>query len=143
MMRSVNVERALAIYAQQRRCVFSVDGQEEPSEFLFAPEAFLPIVAAHAMMDAQYSANLNLGLIFSKDTSALMQVTVTVPPLTGDEASVLRLAFFSGAAQKIFGLEPNTRIECRPVFDAYKDGLLAHVNHHGVIQWPLSQSSRL
>lgn len=76
-----------------------------------------------------------------KDDASLLGVSVEVPNLTGDEASVLRLLFFANAADQIFGLKQDAQIECAPVFAAYQNGLLNHIENTGPLTWPMATVS--
>lgn len=133
--------RALATRAVQQRCEFLVNGQRESAVLLLGSEVFLPVVAFHAELLARSLADFPLGVRFSEDDQALLGVSVSVPHLTGDEVSVMRLAFFSDALTKIFGVAHGARIECAPVFQAYQDGLLNHVEKSGTVKWPMAQVS--
>jgi len=140
-MRAISISRALAMHAAQLRCRFLVNGDEEPALVLLSPEVFLPVVALHADMQARNLAGTPLGVRFREDDQSLLGVSVDVPNLCGDEASVLRLLFFADAAKKIFGLHEDARIECAPVFEAYQHGLMNHIQRTGAITWPMAQVS--
>lgn len=131
--------RALAIYAKQFDCVFTVNGEVEPAVFLFSPECFLPVIAMHADMNAQSLLGRPLGISFNNDEQALLGLSVDVSPLTGDEISVLRAVFFAHAMHQIFGLSQGIRqVECLPVFEAYQQGLFQHINQNEGMRWPIA-----
>lgn len=138
-MRAISITRALAIYARQHRCEFTINGVAEPAVLLFSPEVLLPVLALHADVNARAMLNCKLGVEFIQDDRALLGVSANVDPLTGDEISVLRVAFFTRAMHQIFGLAENvTQIECAPVFEAYQDGLMSYIEQTGELKWPLA-----
>lgn len=139
--RALSISRVLATYARSIGCTFTVDGKPEPAVFLLSPELLLPVVALHA--DAQARALLGhpLGVKFEADEHSLLGTRANVPPLTGDAISALRVTFFTHSATRIFGIAQNVRIECLPVLEAYRDGLLAHIERAGRIEWPMATVS--
>jgi len=142
-LRSMSVTRALAFIARTRRCQFLVAGEIEPAIVIMAPEAFLPVVALHA--DAKCRELLGrplAGVGFRQDADAMLGVYASVAPLTGDEESVLRIVFFAQSAKQIFGIDDDVRIECAPVFEAYRNGLMEHVQKGGRTSWPLARVSQ-
>jgi hypothetical protein len=141
MMRAFSMTRALAVFARQRGCRFTVEGQAEAAILVMSPEVFLPVVALHADHAARTLLAQPLQIEFREDPMALLGVYANVPPLTGDEQSALRAAFFFHAARQIFGIDENVTIECGPVYRAYENGLLAHVQKTGTITWPMAAVS--
>ena len=102
-MRSISITRALANYVEKHDCVFTILGNVEPTVLLFAPEAFLPVVAMHANMNSMKLLGRPLGVDFCLDEGSLLGVSVRVEPLTGNEMSALRIMFFSHAMHEIYG----------------------------------------
>lgn len=139
--RALSMTRLLAAFARKRRCEFTVEGRPEPAVLLLSPEVFLPVVALHA--DARSRALLDHSLVleFVPDAQALLGVRVKVPPLSSDAISTLRATLFVNSAVEIFGIAQDARIECMPVFEAYRDGLMAHVERTGGMQWPMAAVS--
>lgn len=134
--------RLLAIYASGSGTQFTIGGQVEPAVLIFAPEVFLPVIAMQADMDACFALGKGLGIEYAEDAQGLFGVSARIPALTGDEMSVIRAAFFARAAQQIFGLSPQAQfIECEPVFNAYREGLMSYVEQTGGLTWPVAQVS--
>jgi hypothetical protein len=142
-LRSISVTRALAFLARARRCQFLVAGEVESAIVIMAPEAFLPVVALHADAKCRELLGQPLrGVGFRQDPDAMLGVYASVEPLTGDEDSVLRIAFFAQSAKQIFGIDDDVSIECAPVFAAYRNGLMEHVQKGGPTSWPLARVSQ-
>ncbi len=131
--------RMLAIYASAHGCEFTIRGQVEPAVLIFGPEVFLPIIAMQADLDASFALGHDLGIEYEQDEQGLFGICAKVNSLTGDEISVLRASFFAHAAHKIFGISKSVQtIECEPVFEAYKDGLIQYIEKHGALKWPVA-----
>lgn len=140
--RSLYVTRVLATLATQRGCRFTVGGESQSALIVFMPELFLPVIALHA--DAKCRELLGhplAGLEFIPDPQAMLGVYAHVEPLAGDNDSAARLALFSHAASAVFGLEQDAQIETQAVFEAYADGLLAHIDRRGHSPWPTTTTS--
>lgn len=142
-MRALSIERVLAAYCRQKKSRFLVSGRPEPGIRVFAPEAFLPVVALHAELAAKdlFGSQATLGSEFRPDDRALFDVFVRVPPARSDEAGVLRTLLYLHAAHKVFGLREGS-IECAPVFKRYKTGLSERLSEE-IPSWPLAQISPL
>ena len=141
-LRSISVTRALTLYARQQGCQFTVGGEIEPALVVMAPEACLCVLALHADSKCRELLGRPLsGVELRADPAAMLGVYAAVDPLTGDDSSALRIVLFTHAAKEIFGIAKNLRIECAPIYEAYRDGLMAHVEKGGPISWPMAQVS--
>ena len=137
-MRSISMSRMLAVFAAQQNCVFTVNGALEEGALVMAPELFLPAITQHADASARSLLGMPLGVTYQTDPESLLGVRAEVPDVTGDEISVVRAAFFTAAAVRIFGIAPHARVECAPVFAAYQNGLLSHLEQTGPLKWPMA-----
>lgn len=141
-LRSISVTRALALYTRQRGCMFTAGGEPEPALVVMAPEAFLPVLALHADAKCRELMGRNLpGVEIREDASAMLGVYAAIDPLTGDDDSTFRIAMFTHSAIQIFGIADGMSIECAPIYEAYRDGLMAHVQKGGLVSWPMAQVS--
>ena len=136
------MQRALAHLARQQRCRFTIMGEPEPAIVMLAPEAFLPILAIHADAKCRELLGRPLpGVEIREDADATLGVYAAVDALTGDGDSAFRVALFTHSARQIFGMAENVSIEFGPIYDAYRDGLLAYVQRGGAVSWPMAQVS--
>lgn len=135
--RDVSASHLLARFVMQRRCALLLDGVEESAAFLFDPRVFLPVVAMQAQFRARALLGFQMGAEFEKYDRALMGVRVKLPRLDGSGAGACRAAFLVDAAERVFGLQPQARIECMPVLNLYMEqGLLAQPERSP--QWPVA-----
>lgn len=135
--RDISASHLLARFVTQRGCALLIDGVEESAAFLFDPRVFLPLVAMQAQFRARALLGFQLGAEFEKDEKALMGVRVRLPRLDGSGAGSCRAAFLVDAAERVFGLNPQARIECMPVLNLYMEqGLLAQPERSP--QWPVA-----
>lgn len=141
-LRSISMTRALAAVADRNRCEFLVGGEPEQAVLVMAPEVFLPVVALHADAKCRELLGLPLpGMVLRDDPDAMFGVYADVEPASGDEASTVRTVFFLDAARRLFGMAENVTIECAPIFEVYRGGLLNHMQDGGQVSWPLARVS--
>lgn len=134
--------RALAMVATRNRCQFLVGGEPEEAVLVLAPEVFLPVVALHADAKCRELLGRALpGVAMKPDAQAMFGVYADVEPMTGDGNGALRAAFFMSAARRLFGLDEDVLIECAPIFEAYRGGLMEHLQSGGPVTWPLARVS--
>jgi hypothetical protein len=141
--REISMTRALCAYVKQYGCDFYFAGNREPAAMLLSEQAFLPAIAMQADLAARSALGAPLGIKFEANEISFLGVAVEVQPLTGDEASMLRIAFFTKAMHEIFGISSDVKqIECAPVFEAYRDGLLSYIETNGGHKWPIATVSK-
>ncbi len=137
-LRPVSASRLLADVVHKRGCSLLIDGQTESPLFLFDPRVLLPVVAIQAHFRARSLLGFPFGAVFDQDPEALLGVGVSMPSLDGSGAGTCRAAFLVDAAERIFGLQPNSRIECMPVINLYTQGLMAQPE--GGAEWPIART---
>ncbi len=125
--RSFSVSRMLASHVRNLGCEFLVNGTPHPPVAILAEDAFLPIVAVLADIEFRALLGLAPGVVFKSTEDSLFGASVKVDDLTPDMLSVFRGLIYIDTARRVFGLEKGRQIECAPLFETYKSGLMARI----------------
>lgn len=140
----MSITRALAVFTRKQGCLFTARGEPLSALEVLASESFLPIVALHADAKCRELMGRPLpGIELRDDPDALFGCYVEAAELTGEGDSSFRIALFTHSAISVFGIAESVRIDCEPLYEAYRDGLMSHVQNGGPMSWPLAQVSPL
>jgi hypothetical protein len=137
--RSFSMTRTLASYVTSEGCEFVVHGHPQPAAVILGEDAFLPIVALFADIELRSLLGECPGIEFKTTEESLFGTSVHVDDLTPDLLSIFRGLVFIDATRRIFNVRPGTKIECAPLFETYKAGLVASLPKSAAQAAPLNR----